>query len=66
MERRVSILFGFVVGIVFTLLPVNREIFEGFQGVVEGLLYIIGFLCVVIFGGALIYDAFRNLKSNWR
>lgn len=63
MERKVSILFGFIIGIVFMLLPINREIFEGFSGIVNGLLYIIGFLCVVIFGGALIYDAFRNLRK---
>ncbi|MBO8170188.1 MAG: hypothetical protein H0Z35_13595 [Thermoanaerobacteraceae bacterium] len=62
MERKISLIIGFLVGIGFMFIPINRTIFESFTGLIDGFFYLAGLAIVTVLGFVLVKEAFRDLK----
>ncbi|MBM7570778.1 hypothetical protein [Aquibacillus albus] len=63
MERMISQFFAFIVGLVFMVLPLRQQIFEGFTPYISSLLHIIGFIVVLYFGSHLIYLGWKKSRT---
>jgi hypothetical protein len=67
MERRISLLIGVIAGVVFVLLFGNYNMFYSLLGNrIQSFmvtLAFVGFLSVLVFGFALIMDAYKNLRK---
>jgi predicted histidine transporter YuiF (NhaC family) len=67
-ERRISLLIGVVIGVVFVLLFGNYNMFYSMLGneihPLMEILAFVGFLSVLVFGFALIIDAYKNVRKQ--
>jgi putative Mn2+ efflux pump MntP len=64
MEKSIRHFFAFIAGLIFMILPLNSQIFEGFSSFLSSLFHIIGFVIVVFFGFLLIYDGLKKLWNK--
>lgn len=75
MERKINLLIGFVVGVVFMLLPTpviyilgrySYEITGGgsLENIIQTIIKTIGLVVVITIGMKLILEAFKELKNK--
>lgn len=64
MKRTIALFFGFLVGISYIILPLDKYVFEGFTGLLSALLEVLGLLIVLVLGTVLVVDALRCIRYN--
>jgi len=63
MERKISIFFAFLVGLVFMNIPIMRFYLGGIS--ISVFLFYIGFIVMVLFGSAIIYEGIKELNFTF-
>lgn len=68
MNRQISFLLSFVVGLIFMIIPammtpVKHYLFEGFSAVFKLMVWL-GFLSVIVFGLVIIFEGIRNILKR--
>jgi hypothetical protein len=64
LEGHINLFICFLVGILFMFVPVNQMIFESFEGLVSGALYIFGFATTVISGLVIVFKTIFRFFYN--
>lgn len=66
MQRLFSLFLGFVVGLLFMVVPLNPGVHGFILQAVQSLVNFIGFMSVTVFGSIILYDALGNIKIKDR
>ena len=58
-----ALFYAFLVGLALMFVPVNATLFVGQIGtIISWVLYLVGFVSVILFGYKLLYQGFRQWK----
>ena len=66
MNKQISFMFSFIVGLIFMLMPamltanIQRHLFDDFKVLFDVMVWL-GFLSVIVFGLAILFEGIKNI-----